>query len=77
MLFRSPKDAFHPDMIKLKDYYCQKVSWFLKCIGQDTGRWDRVVSREVEPFALMHENDPNKNLGSFKQVDGKTVNVRK
>lgn len=70
-------DSFHPDMIKLKDFFCQKVAWYLKRIGQDTGRWDKVVRKEVEPFALMHENDPNKHLGVFKEIDGETVNVRK
>lgn len=73
----NPADAFHPDMVKLKDFYCQKVAWYLKRIGQDNGRWDQVVRKEVEPFELMHENDPNKHLGQFRQVDGKTVNVRK
>ena len=73
----NPKDAFHPDMIALKQQYVEKVVWFLKCIGQDTGRWAKVLRKEVEPFALMHANDPNKHLGTFRQVDGKTVNVRK
>ena len=74
----NPEDAFHPDMIKLKDLYCQKVSWYLKRTGQDTGRWDKVKRKEVEPFALMHANDPNKHLGTFvKQKDGTTINVRK
>jgi hypothetical protein len=73
----NPKDAFHPDMITLKQQYVEKVVWFLKCIGQDTGRWAKVLRKEVEPFALMHANDPNKHLGTFRQVDGKTVNVRK
>jgi len=72
-----PEDAFHPDMITLKQQYVEKVVWFLKCIGQDTGRWDKVLQKEVEPFALMHANDPNKHLGTFRQVNGKTVNVRK
>ena len=73
----NPKDAFHPDMVALKQQYVEKVVWFLKCIGQDTGRWAKVLRKEVEPFALMHANDPNKHLGTFRQVDGKTVNVRK
>jgi hypothetical protein len=73
----NPADAFHPNMVKLKDLYCQRVAWYLKRIGQDTGRWDKVVGKEVEPFALMHANDPNKHLGQFRQIDGKTVNVRK
>lgn len=66
-------DAFHPDMIKLKDLYCQKAAWYLKRIGQDTGRWERVVRKEVDPFALMHENDPNKHLGRFNLKDGKEL----
>jgi hypothetical protein len=70
-------DAFHPDMIALKEMYCQRVAWFLERIGQDTGRWAKVLQKEVEPFALMHANDPNMHLGTFRQVDGKTVNVRK
>ena len=53
-------------MIKLKDFYCQKVAWYLKRIGQDTGRWDKVIRKEVDPFALMHKNDPNKHLGRFR-----------
>lgn len=74
----NPADSFHPDMIKLKDLYCRKVAWYLKRIGQDTGRWDKVVRKEVEPFALMHANDPNKHLGTFvRQDDGTTVNIRK
>ena len=73
----NPKDAFHPDMVTLKQQYVEKVVWFLKCIGQDTGRWDKVLQKEAEPFALMHANDPNKHLGTFRKVDGKTVNVRK
>ena len=74
----NPEDAFHPAMVNLKEHYCDKVSWYLKRIGQDTGRWDRVVRKEVKPFALMHENDPNKHLGTFvKQKDGTTINVRK
>ena len=65
-------------MVNLKEHYCNKVSWYLKRIGQDTGRWDCVVRKEVKPFALMHENDPNKHLGTFvKQEDGTTINVRK
>ena len=66
-------DAFHPDMIKLKDFYCQKVAWYLKRIGQDTGRWDKVIRKEVDPFALMHENDPNKHLGRFNVKNGKEL----
>ena len=64
-------------MIALKEMYCQRVAWFLERIGQDTGRWAKVLQKEVEPFALMHANDPNMHLGTFRQVDGKTVNVRK
>ena len=56
----NPRDAFHPDMIALKEQYVRKVAWFLKRIGQDTGRWAKVLRKEVEPFALMHANDPNK-----------------
>ena len=66
-------DAFHPDMIKLKDFYCQKVAWYLKRIGQDTGRWDKVIRKEVDPFALMHENDPNKHLGRFNVKNGEEL----
>lgn len=74
----NPEDAFHPDMIALKQKYVEKVVWFLKCIGQDTGRWDKVLRKEVEPFSLMHDNDPNKHLGTFvKQKNGTTINVRK
>jgi hypothetical protein len=69
----NPEDAFHPDMVKLKNHYCQKVAWYLKRIGQDTGRWDQVVRGEVGPYALMHENDPNKHLGTYTTVDGKTT----
>lgn len=70
-------DAFHPDMIALKELYAQKVYWFLKATGQATDHWMKVVRKEVEPFSLMHANDPNKHLGTFKLVDGKTVEVRK
>lgn len=69
-------DAFHPDMVQLKQLYAEKVAWFLRAIGQDTGYWNKVAAGLVEPFSLMHANDPNKHLGSFKLVDGKTVNVR-
>ena len=69
----NPEDAFHPDMVKLKNHYCQKVAWYLKRIGQDTGRWDQVVRGEVQPYALMHENDPNKHLGTYQTVNGKTT----
>ena len=66
-------DSFHPDMIALKDFYCQKVAWYLKRIGQDTGLWDRVVRKEVDPFELMHANDPNKHLCRFNLKDGKEL----
>ena len=73
----NPKDAFHPDMVALKQQYVEKVVWFLKCIGQDTGRWDKVLRKEVGAMALLHENDPNQHLGVFKKIDGKMVNVGK
>ena len=73
----NPKDAFHPDMVALKQQYVEKVVWFLKCIGQDTGRWDKVLQKEVGAMALLHENDPNQHLGVFKKIDGKMVNVGK
>ena len=73
----NPADAFHPDMQRLKETYAAKVAWFLKRIGQDTGHFDKVLRKEVEPFVLMYENDPNKHLGVFHNIDGKTVNVRK
>ena len=73
----NPKDAFHPDMVALKQQYVEKVVWFLKCIGQDTGRWDKVLRKEVGAMALLHENDPNQHLGVFRKIDGKMVNVGK
>ena len=73
----NPRDAFHPDMVALKQQYVEKVVWFLKCIGQDTGRWDKVLQKEVGAMALLHENDPNQHLGVFKKIDGKMVNVGK
>jgi hypothetical protein len=73
----NPKDAFHPDMVALKQQYVEKVVWFLKCIGQDTGRWDKVLRKEVDAMALLHENDTNQHLGVFKKIDGKMVNVGK
>jgi len=69
----NPQDSFHPDMVKLKNFYCQKAAWYLKRIGQGTGRWDKVIKGEVEPYALMHENDPNKHLGTYTTVNGKTT----
>jgi hypothetical protein len=73
----NPKDAFHPDMVALKQQYVEKVVWFLKCIGQDTGRWDKVLRKEVDAMALLHENDINQHLGVFRKIDGKMVNVGK
>ena len=73
----NPKDAFHPDMVALKQKYVEKVVWFLKCIGQDTGRWDKVLRKKVDAMALLHENDTNQHLGVFKKIDGKMVNVGK
>ena len=61
-------DAFHPEMQKLKQVFAAKVGWYLKRIGQDTGHWDKVVRKEVEPYSLMHANDPNKNLSTYKWV---------
>ena len=73
----NPKDAFHPDMVALKQQYVEKVVWFLKCIGQDTGRWDKVLRNEVDAMALLHKNDINQHLGVFRKIDGKMVNVGK
>lgn len=61
-------DAFHPEMQKLKEQFAAKVGWYLKRIGQDTGYWDKVLRKEVEPYSLMHANDPNKNLSTYTWV---------
>jgi len=61
-------DAFHPEMQKLKEQFAAKVGWYLKRIGQDTGYWDKVLRREVEPFSLMHANDPNNNIATYKWI---------
>ena len=64
-------------MHKLKEQFAAKVSWYLKRIGQDTGHWDKVKRKEVDPFVKMYENDPNKHIAHFVQVNGQTINVRK
>ena len=61
-------DAFHPEMQRLKEQFAAKVGWYLKRIGQDTGYWDKVLRKEVEPYSLMHANDPNKNLSRYSWV---------
>ena len=70
-------DAFHPEMVALKEIYARKVNWFLKAIGQNTGHFDKAMRKEIEPFAIMHANDPNKHLATYKSKDGKIVDVRR
>jgi hypothetical protein len=70
-------DAFHPEMVALKEIYARKVDWFLKAIGQNTGHFDKAMRKEIEPFAIMHANDPNKHLATYKSKDGKIVDVRR
>ena len=60
--------SFHPEMQRLKEQFAAKVGWYLKRIGQDTGYWDKVLRKEVEPYSLMHANDPNKNLSRYTWV---------
>ena len=70
-------DAFHPEMVALKEIYARKVDWYLKLVGQSSEHFDKAMRKEIEPFAIMHANDPNKHLGTYKHKDGKLVDVRR
>lgn len=62
----NPKDINHPQFHTMKQHWAAKLVWIRKLLGQDTGHWDRIATGEVDPWAKMLENDPNKQIAVTK-----------
>lgn len=58
----NPLDINNPAFHQLKQHWAAKLVWIRKLLGQDTGHWDKIIKGEVDPWKIMIDNDPNRQI---------------
>ena len=61
----NPRDFHNPNMSTLRFQECDALNNYLKKLGLNPTWWDRVKSREQDPWEKLKENDVNDQMRQF------------
>ena len=62
---RDPRDFHHPSWNVRRYKDCDKISDYLKSVGDEITWWDRVKEGTQDPWEQLRANDVNKQMRQF------------